>query len=87
MNIRILEKKQVGELFNVKLYIELQDRGFYIDIDNLPRSIKDARGYEKDNRIIIELIDEEGKGFGCCMIDKSHFEKGCLECKSLLLPR
>jgi len=87
MNIRILERKQVGELFGVKLCIELRDKEFYIDIDNLSRVVRDVRGYEKDNSIVIELIDENGNGFGCCIIDKSHFERGCMECKSLLLPK
>lgn len=55
-------------------------------MSKLVKKPKDVSVKKIEDYILLELKDTEGKGFSTRCIHMEHFEKGCLECPSLITP-
>ncbi len=73
-------------LYTASLQVSYKDRESEIKIRKLLRKPVRAKARIEGDILLISIEDSEGKPLSTCCIHVSHLEKGCIECKSLLIP-
>ncbi|MEM0497465.1 MAG: hypothetical protein QXR22_04635, partial [Acidilobaceae archaeon] len=73
-------------LYIAKLRITYGGRSYEINIEKLLRKPFRAKARLEGNYILVNIEDNEGKPLSSCCIHVEHLEKGCMDCKSLLIP-
>jgi len=87
IGVRLEEvKREEGGTFQATLEIEYGGRRFKLTLCKLARKPSQVQVKEKGDHVVVELIDQAGKGFASCPIHKARLEAGCLECPLMLPP-
>ncbi|MCE4604182.1 MAG: hypothetical protein F7B20_04360 [Aeropyrum sp.] len=88
MGIEVKEIRTVhaGKKFEAEVELEYKGRTYTIRVSSLSREPERAEAKEEGGKVVVRLIDKDGEGFASCIIDSSHLEKGCVDCRCLLLP-
>ncbi|RLG75576.1 MAG: hypothetical protein DRO23_03530 [Thermoprotei archaeon] len=77
---------KVNDTYTAIIKIIYRDKTYHITVSKLVKKPEDVSVKKIKDYILLELKDTEGKGFSTCCIRMEHFEKGCLECPSLIIP-
>ncbi|MCX8196197.1 MAG: hypothetical protein N3F67_03875 [Acidilobaceae archaeon] len=73
-------------LYSAELHLEYMDRSYQFRMEKIIRRPHRAKGRVEGDYLIISLEDSEGKPLSSCCIHVAHLERGCTECKSLMVP-
>ncbi len=84
---RLIEARGSGEgLYEAVLELRYGGRSYRLSVPRLIRRPAEARARLSGDYILIDLVGEDGAPVATCCIHRGHVERGCMECKSLLLP-
>ncbi len=83
---RILSVSREEGLYKATLEIVYDGESLTAQVDHLPRKPVRVKAIDQGDRVRLDITDVEGLGIASFIIHKSHLEKGCVDCKSLLLP-
>lgn len=84
---RVLEARPAGEgLYEAVLELRYGGRSYRLRVPRLIRRPAAARTRLSGDYILVELVAGDGAPVATCCIHRGHVEKGCMECRSLLLP-
>ncbi len=83
---RILSVSKEDDLYKAILEIEYNGESFTTQVDHLPRKPVRVKVVDQGDKVRLDITDVEGLGIASFIIHKSHLEKGCMDCRSLLLP-
>lgn len=86
MRARVVEVAKEGELFCARIRLEKEGKEHEIRVAKLLRKPHRARASIEGDHIVIYLEDSEGKPLSTCCLHVKHLERGCLDCKSLMIP-
>lgn len=77
---------KVNDTYTAVIKIIHGDKVYRITVSKLVKKPEDVFIKKIKDYILLELKNSQGKGFSTCCIRVEHFEKGCLECPSLITP-
>jgi len=70
-----------GGLYRATLRIEWMGRSYSLSIDRLAGPPQGVKAGLAGDRLVVELV-----GVGRCEIHVGHLERGCTDCRCLMLP-
>ena len=70
-----------GGLYEASLGIEWRGRRYSLRIDRLASKPQRVEARLEGDKLVIDLV-----GVGRCEIHVEHLERGCLDCRCLMLP-
>ncbi len=73
-------------LYKAGLEVSYGGRVYEFRIEKLLRKPVRAKARVEGEILIINLEDGEGKPLSTCCIHVEHIERGCIDCKNLLMP-
>ena len=77
-------KGEEGYVASFKL--SYKDKEYSFRVERLSRKPLTAQTELRGEYVLVRFIDERGEGIATCQIHVEHLEKGCIECRCLMLP-
>ena len=87
--MRLLEARPAGGgLYTAEIEVVDEERGrsYRVHAERLVREPASLEARVEAGSLLIHLRDRDGAPVATCCIHLSHLERGCMECRSLLLP-
>jgi len=86
VTVKIAHVYTLSGLWDAVLEIDYKGETRFIKVPNLSRRPSKVEYKVEGEYLVVEFKDERGYGFARCEIHVSHLEKGCLECRNLMVP-